>query len=204
LLHLASASPRRREILTALGIGHTWSAVDIDETPLVDEAADDLALRLGLSKARAARERRPGEAVILGADTVVTLDGCHFGKAGSEAEALDMLLRLSGRVHTVITGVALHTTAGELTALSQSTVRFRTIGADEALAYWRSGEAAGKAGAYAIQGVGGVFVEALSGSYSGVMGLPVYETAGLLRQAGIDPLQRRRPAGRDHGAGDRT
>jgi septum formation protein len=189
-LHLASASPRRREILASLGVPHTWGGVDLDETPLADEPADRLALRLALAKARACRAARAGEAVILGADTVVTLDGRLFGKAGSEAEALSMLSQLSGREHQVFTAVALNTTEGEFSVLSQSSVRLRTIEAAEAIAYWRSGEPAGKAGAYAIQGIGGIFVAGLSGSYSGVVGLPVYETAELLRRAGIDLLRR--------------
>jgi septum formation protein len=189
-LHLASASPRRREILASLGVPHTWGGVDLDETPLPDEQADQLALRLALAKARACRAARADEAVILGADTVVTLDGRLFGKAGSEDEALSMLSQLSGREHQVFTAVALNTTQGEFSALSQSSVRLRAIEVAEAIAYWRSGEPAGKAGAYAIQGVGGIFVAGLSGSYSGVVGLPVYETAELLRRAGIDLLRR--------------
>lgn len=202
LLHLASASPRRREILASLGIRHTWQGVDVDETPLQDEAADALALRLAMAKARAARAARSAAAIFLGADTVVSIDDRNFGKAGSEEEALFMLSRLSGREHTVVTGVALCSRNGEMSALSQSSVHFRVIDPAEALAYWRSGEPAGKAGAYAIQGIGGIFVTSLRGSYSGVVGLPVYETAELLRQAGIDLLrgppqagQREDPAG---------
>lgn len=202
LLHLASASLRRREILASLGVRHTWKGVDVDETPMQGEPAGELALRLALAKARASRAERAGETVILGADTVVTLDGRLFGKAASEEEALFMLSRLSGREHTVFTGVALSTLEGEISTLAQSSVRFRTIDAAEAIAYWRSGEPAGKAGAYAIQGIGGIFVAALSGSYSGVVGLPVYETAGLLRQAGIDLLRSPRPAHQETAAGD--
>ncbi|MEX2124311.1 MAG: nucleoside triphosphate pyrophosphatase [Woeseia sp.] len=188
VLHLASASPRRREILAALGVRHTWGGVDIDETPLPGEAADELALRLALGKAGACREMRADEPVILGADTVVTLDGRIFGKSATEDEALFMLSQLSGRTHRVVTAVALNVSGREFTAVSHSDVQMRQIEPNEALAYWRSGEPAGKAGAYAIQGLGGVFVAAVSGSYSGVVGLPVYETAGLLKHAGIDLL----------------
>lgn len=190
VLHLASASPRRREILSALGVAYTWEGVDVDETPVPGEPADVLATRLALAKAAAGRQTRSSEPVILGADTVVAFDGLAFGKAGSEEEALFMLSRLSGRVHRVFTAVALDTLHGQMTALSQSDVRMRKIAPDEALRYWRSGEPRGKAGAYAIQGTGGIFVEALSGSYSGVVGLPVFETALLLRRAGIDLLDR--------------
>lgn len=190
LVHLASASPRRREILAAIGIAHTWQGVDIDETPLPGEAAEALAIRLALEKANKSRQMRSSEPVILGADTVVALEGITFGKAGSEEEALFMLSQLSGRVHRVFTAVALDTPGGKKTAVSRTEVRMREIARGEALSYWRSGEPLGKAGAYAIQGIGGVFVEALSGSYSGVVGLPVFETASLLAQAGIDPLRR--------------
>jgi len=166
------------------------------------ERAGELALRLALAKARASRAERTGEAVILGADTVVTLDDVLFGKAASEEEALFMLSRLSGREHTVFTGIALSTMEGEISTLAQCSVRFRTIDEAEAMAYWRSGEPAGKAGAYAIQGIGGIFVAGVSGSYSSVVGLPVYETVSLLRQAGIDVLRFPRPAERETAAGD--
>jgi septum formation protein len=189
LLHLASGSPRRREILAALGVSHTWGGTNIDETPVTGEPAEQLALRLAVAKAAACRATGAAERIILGADTVVTLDGRVFGKAGSEDEALDMLSQLSGRTHKVITAVALLTREREFTAVSQSNVSLRQIEPAEARAYWRSGEPQGKAGAYAIQGVGGIFVESLSGSYSCVVGLPVFETAALLRQVGIDLLR---------------
>ncbi|HWM27973.1 MAG TPA: Maf family protein [Woeseiaceae bacterium] len=189
VLHLASASPRRREILTALGVRHTWEGVDIDETPSPGEPAEALVLRLALGKARASRDLRPNEQVILGADTIVSLDERIFGKSATEGEALCTLSQLSGRTHKVFTAVALSASGRELTALCQSDVRLRRIEPREALAYWRSGEPAGKAGAYAIQGVGGIFVEGISGSYSGIVGLPVFETAALLAEAGIDLLR---------------
>ena len=186
-LHLASASPRRREILAAIGVAHTYAGVGIDETPTAGEPPPELALRLALGKARAALAER-GEPVILGADTVVSLDGELFGKPASEEEAMYMLSRLSGRVHAVHTAVAVLAGGRELTAVSASDVRFREIAPGEARAYWATGEPEGKAGAYAIQGRGGVFVEELSGSYTGVMGLPVFETAALLARAGIEVL----------------
>ncbi len=188
VLHLASASPRRREILRVLGVRHSWQAAGVDEAPLPAEKDADLVLRLALAKARAGRESCRGEIPVLAADTIVSLDGGLFGKAASEEEALYMLERLSGRTHRVLTGVALNYPGGELTALSQSEVRMREISAREARAYWASGEPAGKAGAYAIQGIGGVFVESLAGSWSGVVGLPVFEAAGLLKRAGIDVI----------------
>ena len=186
-LHLASASPRRREILAAMGVAHSCAAAGIDETPAAGEPPPELALRLARGKARAALPVR-AEPVILGADTVVSLDGELFGKPASEEEAMYMLSRLSGRVHAVHTAVAVLAGGRELTAVSASGVEFREIAPGEARAYWATGEPGGKAGGYAIQGRGGIFVARLSGSYTGVMGLPVFETAALLARAGIEVL----------------
>ena len=187
-LFLASSSPRRAEILDALGVAYSCGGVDIDETPAGGESAATMVLRLATEKALAAQSGRPEP--VLAADTAVVLDTTIFGKPGNESEALDMLARLSGRSHQVMTGVALSSQGGVQTALSVSDVAFREIGPDEARAYWQSGEPCDKAGAYAIQGLGGVFVRAVSGSYSGVVGLPVFETAELLAAAGIDIIQR--------------
>ncbi len=197
LLHLASASVRRRDILSALGLRHTWAGVDIDESPQPAESPPDLAMRLAICKVRTARDRDSRSGVILGADTVVSLDDRIFGKPESRDDALRMLAQLSGRLHIVKTAVVVSVDDEEFTALSSTEVRFRRISAHEARAYWASGEPAGKAGAYAVQGLGGIFVESLSGSYSGVVGLPVYETAILLRQAGLDLL----PGAPQHGTG---
>jgi septum formation protein len=142
-----------------------------------------MVLRLAQDKALAGAPAGP--AVVIGADTTVVLGDEIFGKPQDEADALDMLARLSGRTHRVVTGVAVWNGRETQVALSSTDVRFREIGPDEALAYWQSGEPADKAGAYAIQGRGGVFVEAIAGSYSGVVGLPVYETMELLRNAGL-------------------
>lgn len=189
-LHLASASPRRRQILTALGIEHSWSGVGVDETPGADEAPDRLAMRLASAKASTARARGQSARFVLAADTVVALGGRLFGKPDSRDEALEMLSLLSGRSHEVLTAVALSADGRERSAMSVTTVKFREIDAAEARAYWETGEPLGKAGAYAIQGRAGIFVESLTGSYSGVVGLPVYETAELLRQAGFDVMPR--------------
>ncbi len=187
ILHLASSSPRRAEILDALGVSYSASGVDIDEQRVANEAADAMVLRLAAEKAAAARSRQ--SLPVLAADTAVVVDDAVFGKPRDRDDALNMLARLSGRSHQVMTGVALHWDEGEEVALSVSEVTFREIGPDEALAYWQSGEPRGKAGAYAIQGLGGVFVEAVRGSYSGVVGLPVFEVAQLLAAVKIDIIK---------------
>lgn len=185
-LILASASPRRRELLAAIGLRFEVRATDVDETRLDGEPARDMVVRLAAAKATA-RPVEPFTAVI-GADTAVVLGEEIFGKPGGEAEAVEILTRLSGRAHVVLTAVAVATPEAVQSRVSATTVRFRDIGPDEARRYWHSGEPADKAGAYAIQGLGGLFVEAIEGSYSGVVGLPVFETAALLREAGIDAL----------------
>jgi len=179
LLVLASASPRRRALLEQIGVPHRVQPVEVDETPRPGEAPEVLALRLALAKARAGAARAEG-APVLGADTVVVLDGACLGKPAGRAEAVEMLCRLGGREHEVVTAVALADGEREATRLSVSHVRMRPITRAEAEAYWETGEPRDKAGGYAIQGLGAVFVEHLDGSYSGVMGLPLYETAELL------------------------
>ncbi len=185
-LILASSSPRRRELLEAIGLEFEIRVTDVDETLLDDEPARDMVLRLAQAKATAAPI--PGDTVVIGADTAVVLNDEIFGKPRDEDEAVAMLTRLSGREHEVLTGVAVATAESVLSAVSATTVRFRDIGPDEARRYWHSGEPHDKAGAYAIQGRGGLFVEAIEGSYSGVVGLPVFETAALLQKAGIDTM----------------
>lgn len=190
LLHLASSSPRRREILEALGLEFSVKATDVDESPQSDESAEQMVLRLASAKACAAQVEH--ERLVIGSDTAVVLDGEVLGKPVDKQEAIAMLLKLSGRRHSVLTGVALRGPDGVQLALSSTDVQFREISRDEALAYWQSGEPCDKAGAYAIQGRGGAFVAAISGSYSGVVGLPVYETVQLLEKAGIDILVQRK------------
>lgn len=182
-LFLASSSPRRAEILDALGIQYAASGVNLNEERVAGETPETMVVRLATEKAIAARVKQAG--AVLAADTAVVVDATVFGKPRDQSDALDMLARLSGRSHLVMTGVALCSDAGTQTALSVSEVTFREIDPDEALAYWQSGEPSDKAGAYAIQGLGGVFVEAIRGSYSGVVGLPVFETAELLAAVGI-------------------
>jgi septum formation protein len=149
------------------------------------EAIDECVQRLARSKALQVQQRFPSLPV-LGADTVVVVDEVLLGKPRDRADGLEMLRRLSGRSHQVLSAVALASATRLQQALSRSVVRFRALTEQECADYWDSGEPHGKAGAYAIQGRGAVFVEYLSGSYSGVMGLPLYETAQLLHFAGID------------------
>ncbi|MDX1498349.1 MAG: Maf family protein [Woeseiaceae bacterium] len=184
MLHLASSSPRRRELLATFGFDFTVEGVDLEERRLEGEAPPDMVLRLATAKACAAREG--GQRLVLGADTAVVLDDRVFGKPADGGDAVAMLTALSGRRHQVLSGVALRAGAAVTTALSVTDVVFRDIRPDEARQYWQSGEPADKAGAYAIQGLGGVFVASIEGSYSGVVGLPIFETAELLRGAGLD------------------
>jgi septum formation protein len=187
VLHLASSSPRRRELLSTLGLRFSHGGVDVDESALPGEAAADMVLRLATMKARTAYDSGDHRLPVLGADTAVVLGDRIFGKPESKQDALEMLARLSGRTHQVLTGVALLADGKLDTAVSETAVQFREIRPDEAEAYWQSGEPAGKAGAYAVQGLGGIFVSAINGSYTGVVGLPVFETAELLQRAGIVP-----------------
>jgi len=189
-IHLASSSPRRHEILTALGLSFTAAGVDIDESRYDGEPVADMVVRLAIAKAAAAREAVDQSLPVIAADTAVAVDDEVLGKPGSQDEALQMLASLSGRTHTVLTGVALDYAGVVRTATTRTEVRFREISPDEAQSYWQSGEPLDKAGAYAVQGIAGIFVEDISGSYSGVVGLPVFETAALLADAGFDVLPR--------------
>ena len=183
-LVLASQSPRRRELLEALGLAIEVRPAHVDETPRPGEGPAEYVLRVAREKARAV----PGD-VVLGADTAVVLRGAVLGKPADADDARRMLRALSGQVHEVLTGVCVRRNAGamgvELDALVTTTVRFARIGAAEIDWYVATGEPLDKAGAYAIQGAGGAFVESVDGSVSSVVGLPVAETAQLLRRAGL-------------------
>ncbi|HUA24286.1 MAG TPA: Maf family protein [Steroidobacteraceae bacterium] len=181
---LASMSPRRRELLAQIGVPHTVVAAHVDESLLPGEAPTDYVARL--ARLKATKIRQQGETLpVLAADTTVVLEGVVYGKPDSRADAIAMLQSLGGRTHQVLTAVALATGQGVALRVNCSSVRFRNIQRAEIEAYWETGEPHDKAGSYAIQGYGAVFVAALSGSYSGVMGLPLFETAELLCDAGI-------------------
>ena len=158
----------------------------MDETPLDGETAEDMVLRLARAKAQALDVGDTD--VVIGADTAVVVDHVALGKPADEEDAVAMLMRLSGRRHSVVTGVAVRGAGSVQAVLSATNVQFRDIGQDEARAYWQSGEPRDKAGGYAIQGIGGAFVENIEGSYSGVVGLPVFETIQLLHAFGVHVL----------------
>lgn len=184
-LILASASPRRRQLLQQIGVRFSVLPVDIDESVRPGEASRDYVLRMAETKARGGHQRQPGALPVLGADTTVVLEGSIFGKPVGRADALTMLMALSGRTHSVLSAVVVVKDDRCESKLSETKVTFRALQQSECLDYWNTGEPADKAGAYAIQGKGAVFVEHLAGSFSGVVGLPLVETCDLLKLFGI-------------------
>ena len=184
VLRLASASPRRRQLLDLIGVPHVVTPADIDESPKAGEPADRYVMRLAREKADAIWQAQR-DLPVLGADTTVVIDEHILGKPESEADAVAMLGKLSGRDHLVHTGIALHTALAVNVGISTSRVTFAPLSKAQLHAYWASGEPQGKAGAYAIQGLGAVFVSNISGSYTGVMGLPLFATAAMLRAQGV-------------------
>ncbi len=184
VLRLASASPRRRQLLDLIGVPHLVTPADIDETPLAGEPPNEYVLRLAREKAEAVWGLH-ADLPVLAADTTVVIDDQILGKPESAAEAHAMLGRLAGRDHMVHTAVALWSGEHQMLFHTATQVCFAPLTEADIQAYWETGEPRGKAGAYAIQGLGAVFVTGISGTYTGVMGLPLFETAHLLKQAGI-------------------
>lgn len=193
-LVLASGSPRRLELLASLGLDCEVFPVDIDESPRPGEAPPVYARRLASEKAAAAVTRLGPRRLVLAADTVVALGDEIFGKPADAAEAVRMLRRLSGRVHAVHTAVAASRGDAASVRLSSSEVEFRHLLEEEIDAYVATGEPLDKAGAYGVQGLAAVFVTRLCGSYSGVVGLPLFDTAELLREHGVDVIRTTRGA----------
>ncbi|MBS9402046.1 septum formation inhibitor Maf [Halomonas sp. TRM85114] len=191
VLCLASASPRRRDLLTSIGVKVDVQPVDIDETPLVDETPATYVMRLAREKAcnAAGRCALP----VLGADTAVVCDGAILGKPEGREHAATMLRSLSGRGHEVLTAVAVSGPFGLLDACVTTRVEMRDLTDDEIAAYWATGEPVGKAGGYAIQGLAAVFVARVEGSHSAVVGLPLFETAALLARQGVPVWNRAMP-----------
>jgi septum formation protein len=184
---LASASRRRSRLLTQIGVRHACMAAGLDEELLPGEAPGDYVQRLARDKALAtlAALGRRADRPVLAADTTVVQDGRIHGKPSGEADCVAMLMALSGRSHEVMTAIALADGEGLRTAMNVSRVTFRVLDERECRRYWATGEPAGKAGAYAIQGLAAVFIARLEGSFSCVMGLPLFETAALLDAAGV-------------------
>ncbi|MEA3243612.1 MAG: Maf family protein [Pseudomonadota bacterium] len=188
MIILASGSPRRQALLQQIGVRFRQQVADVDETPLDNESAQDYVVRLAVAKACAVRQQSGADkAPVLGADTAVVVDGRLLGKPADLAHARDMLQLLSGRRHQVLSAVAL-VQDRQAVAASASSVWFRALSEKDIEDYWKTGEPRDKAGAYGIQGIGAIFIERLEGSYSGVMGLPLYETAQLLQDFGIQVL----------------
>jgi septum formation protein len=181
-VYLASGSPRRRELLNQIAVPFQVLEVTVDESVLPGEPPEAYVVRLARLKAGAGWGIRPAAraAPVLAADTTVVLDGNILGKPTDARDGPRMLLELSGRTHLVLTAIALASAAGVQSRLSRSEVTLRIISAAEALDYWNTGEPRDKAGGYAIQGRAAIFIAELRGSYSGVMGLPLYETAELI------------------------
>ena len=188
MIYLASASPRRRELLRQLGVEFEAMPSNILEVRRAGESPADYVLRVARDKARyvakLVNERGLPALPVLGADTEVVLDGEILGKPQDRGHGLAMLHRLSGRTHEVLSAVCVVTSAGEHTALSTSRVSFAALTDTQIAQYWDTGEPADKAGAYAIQGRAAAFIERLEGSYSGVMGLPLHELAEILEKVG--------------------
>ncbi|TNE72138.1 MAG: septum formation inhibitor Maf [Gammaproteobacteria bacterium] len=182
---LASASPRRAELLDQIGVDYSVQPADVDETPVEGECPEDYVTRLALGKAQAVAVDSPEHALVLGSDTSVVIDGEILGKPENHEAAAAMLQRLSGRAHQVMTAVALVHRGQSKAVLVVTDVEFRTLSASEIEAYIASGEPMDKAGSYGIQGLGGIFVREIRGSYSAVVGLPLQETAALMDAAGF-------------------
>lgn len=184
-LILASASPRRTEILQQMGVRHQIKPTDIDETPRPCESAIHYVQRMALEKAQYVIALGLDNKPVLGADTCVVFDTKIFGKPRDQDQAIEMLGALSGSTHQVLTAVAMGNAKQCSVSISITEVIFRTITRQECLRYWQTGEPRDKAGSYAIQGYGSVFVESIKGSYSGVVGLPIEETFTLLQAFGV-------------------
>ncbi len=184
-LILASASPRRRELLEQIGVNFDCRPVDICEDPLQQESAHEYVTRLAQEKALAGLEQAGGDSVVLGSDTTVAIDDHILAKPASEDEAVAMLMQLSGRRHQVLTSVALAAEGRVEVCCVGTDVEFIELDEARCRQYWRTGEPCDKAGAYGIQGLGAVFVKSINGSYSAVVGLPLMETAAMLQRFDI-------------------
>ena len=185
---LASASPRRRELLDQIKVSYQIHAVDLDETPWPNEQPLAYVKRVAAEKSALCVEQLKPVLPVLAADTSVILGDIIMGKPKNQADALNMLMQLSGKTHQVVSALSLRGRE-HFEALSITDVTFRDLSEQEMLDYWETGEPIDKAGSYAIQGLGGLFVQSIVGSFSGVVGLPLFETAQLLSKQGIELLK---------------
>ena len=189
MIYLASRSPRRAELLEQIGIEFIVLPSDIDETPLLNEQSHAYVMRLAAEKAQACYDGLISQLApiypVLAADTTVSIEGKILGKPQDDDEAFQMLSSMSGRCHEVHTGIAVATHEGLKVTISTTKVEMAKLSDETILAYIATEEPRDKAGAYGIQGLAGTLINRIEGSYSGVMGLPIYETAQLLVQAGI-------------------
>jgi len=184
---LASASPRRAELLDQIQVTYKILPVNIDESPLPDESAEQFITRLAIEKAQTGFQNMPGQPA-LGSDTVVVIGDKILGKPDNQQHAKEMLELLSGNIHQVMTAVAICNEKELHCLVSKSEVEFEEINDQQILAYWETGEPVDKAGSYGIQGIAAQFIKNIKGSYSGIMGLPLYETTKLLKRVGIIKL----------------
>ena len=190
LLILASASPRREKLLRQLGVNFVSEPQDIIEEKRIDESPEKFVKRMAEGKASSAfGKRKQKDIVVVASDTIVVCDKRVLGKPKDKSDGIKMLLTLSNKTHRVLSAVTVANTLRYKSTVSETSVSFREISEIEAECYWDSGEPEGKAGGYAIQGCGAVFVQSINGSYSGVMGLPLFQTAQLLSEFGINSWQ---------------
>jgi len=189
-IYLASQSPRRRELLAQVGLECEIITIDVPEIPEMNETPEMFVKRMALTKARAGwhNEQRQRDFPVLGADTIVTIDQQILGKPRDKKEGIQMLSQLAGKTHQVFSAVAVVKAEQEMFAVSKSSVTFSALTLETIKAYWETGESCDKAGGYAVQGKAAVFIKEIIGSYSGIMGLPLFETAQLLKQFGITVL----------------
>ena len=184
---LASSSPRRRELLDQIQVSYEVLPVNIDESHIPGEVAEHFVKRLAAEKAQAGYHQKPHR-LTLGSDTIVVIGLNILGKPENKAQAVEMLSLLSGNTHQVMTAVAVHSKQYKACVLSVSDVEFAELTDQQIDAYWETGEPKDKAGAYGVQGIAAQFIKKINGSYSGIMGLPLFETAQLLKESGIKLL----------------